>query len=308
MTNKLKKQHTTPSTPLSASVLDRIEKESITPSSWWKFACINCVVWTAWITTVIFGAISVAVLVYVSNRTRFELYEATHETFASFILDTLPFIWMFSFFAMITLAYINMRNTKCGYRYPLWRMLVSSILFSVVGGVVLHVFGVGYYTDTQFAKNMPTYISLERAEESLWQKPEKGRLLGVFGSLSSDDSSPIFIDAKENTWELETGELPQEGVKTLESGQKVRLLGAVSPVGQDVFHVCGVFPWMFNKNLSNHEMSKGRKIFIERMYEHMEKGERLKGLEKEVFKANKAAPFGKKSICAELAMMKRMKF
>jgi len=307
MTHKESQQNTNKDkkSMLSSMVLERIEQ--ITPDSKWKFLCMNYFVWIAWALSVVFGAISFTVLLYVGTHARFELYEATHDTPLSFFAEVLPYLWIGTFIAMGSFAYFNMRHTKCGYKYPMWQLLVSSVLFSVLGGIVLHIFGTGHLIDTQLGKGMPIYKSLERTEAQMWQRPEKGRLLGVFSEMDDKDEMYIFIDADAKKWNIQTVELRPDDRALLSSGNTVRVLGITTDSNARQFHACGVFPWMFDDDVSVKEMKIGRRIFIERMYEHMEKGERIQEFEKEVFEQNSDTPF-KRGLCAELSILKRMKF
>jgi hypothetical protein len=268
---------------------------------------MNCFVWVAWALSVIVGAISFTVLVYVGNHSRFALYEATHDTSLSFFTEVLPLLWIAAFLLMGAFAYFNMRHTKSGYKYPMWQLLVSSVVFSVIGGVVLNVFGAGYLIDTQLGKGMPMYKSLERIEAQMWQKPEEGRLLGEFSQMDKIDGVYLFVDTKHTQWSIQTMELRAPDRALLRSGSIVRVLGTTTDANKGRFHACGVFPWMFDATVSAKDMKADRKIFVERMYEHMEKGDRLRNLEKEVFDENDDMPFAE-GLCADLAVMKRMKF
>ncbi len=302
--NQIKK-HTS---SLAASVLQRIENESITPSAWWKFACVNCLVWIAWVVTIVCGAISVSVLAYVSNRARFELYEATHDSFLLFLIDILPMLWMFSFFVMIVLAYVNMRHTKCGYKYPLWKMLGSSVVLSIAGGAALHFFGVGYYMDTQFAQKIPMYTSLQRTEQHMWQQPHTGRLLGVF--TETDDQRSNFIDVENEHWEIITDALAQKDMELFTSGKKVRVLGTTTSLARHTLYACGVFPWMYDDTVTNDEMRKEKEDFIQRMYRRMEADEQEEEIEDELYTFNKESTTtknGKKGICTDIIPMKRFR-
>jgi len=305
---KLKQNTSQEKTPLCDSVLGRIESERVTPSSRFKFECMNYGVWFAWALSIIFGAISVAVLVYIGTHARFALHEATHETPISFFVEILPYVWIVTFAAMGACAYFNMRHTKCGYRYPVWQLLFSSVIFSVIGGVVLHVFGAGYAIDTQLGKKMPAaYRSLENAELGMWQSPSDGRLLGVFNTMDEADELYIFVDKDGQQWSIQTAELRTPDRELLSSGKTVRVLGTTTDTQTKLFHACGVFPWMYDKNASLKDMEQDRRVFVERMYEHMEKGDRLRALEKETFKAGQQKSFSD-GLCAEIAVMKKMKF
>lgn len=292
---------------LSCLVLAQIAQDSLTPCARWRFLCRNYFVWIAWAVSVIFGAISFTVMLYVADNARFALYEATHSTPLSFFAEVLPFMWIVAFLVMGALAYCNMRHTKSAYKYPLWQLLTSSMVFSIVGGIVLHVFGVGHVIDTQLGKGMPLYQSYERAEAEMWQNPEEGRLLGVFSTMDEKDEMYVFIDKNGTAWSIETIELRKPDRDLLSSGKTVRVLGTTKNQEVGYFHACGVFPWMHNGTVSTKGMRADRKVFIEKMYTHMEKGDRLRSFERETFEESKDMPFTE-GLCADLAVVKRMKF
>lgn len=309
MTHSETKQNMAKKKPsLSSAVLERIEKERVTPSSKWKFTCIHSGVWLGWGLSVLFGAMSVAVLIYVGGYARFALYEATHETPVSFLFEILPYMWIVTFLAMAAFGYFNMRHTKSGYRYPMWHLLVSSVVLSIVGGFVMHVFGAGYIIDTQIGKRMPTaYTSLERSERLMWQVPSEGRLLGVFNEMDEDESELyVFTDEEGAQWKVEAMELRAPDRELLTSGDTVRVLGTTTDAQKRLFHACGVFPWMFKKNVTVTEMENDRRLFVEKMHGHMEEGLRIAKLEEEVFGVNDEIPFGM-GLCADLSVIKRMR-
>jgi hypothetical protein len=307
MSNKKPTLHTEKSS-LTCAVLERIEKDSVRPYSAWKFVCINYFVWIAWVFSVVFGAVSVAVLIYVGDHARFALYEATHKTTFSFLVEVMPYIWIVTFLCMSIFAYYNIRHTKSGYKYPFWKLLISSLLFSVGGGIVLHIFGIGYVIDTQLAKTMPVYRSLEHTEQRMWQSPQEGRLLGTFRQMDEKDEVYVFEDTSDNIWSIQTIELRDADRELLSSGKTVRVLGTTTDSTLRQFHACGVFPWMYDKKVSIDDMKKDRKLFLRRMYDHMETGERLKRFEHAVFDNDQDMPFEEEGLCAEISAVKRMKF
>jgi len=308
MTHKQPQQNTPQAeSSLPSVVLGRIEKESLSPRARWQFLAIDCVIWGAWLVTVVLGAMSVAVLLYMGGYAWFALYEATHPNSWTFFFDILPYIWISMFVCMGILAYFNMRHTKRGYKYPLWWMVVSSVVLSVIGGIALHMLGIGYMIDTQMDKTMPNYVSLEHSEAQVWQHPAEGRLLGVFSTMDEKDELYVFTDTNTQQWSIQTIELRVADRELLSSGSTVRVLGTITDEVQGLFHACGVFPWMFDADVSIDDMKNDRRAFVEKMYEHMENGDRLTQFEQEVFAENEDMPFGE-GICADLAVIKRMHF
>ena len=285
---------------LKGKVLERLQAEQVQPYSKWFWAGQESLVWILWVASVIFGALSVAVLIFAATHARFALFEATHESPWQFALEVLPYIWIGAFVVMALLAYVNLRRTKHGYRYPFSHVVISSLLFSIGGGVLLNLAGVGYMIDGQLGERMPMYKSLEERESSMWQNPGNGRLVGaVKGSLST--STVIFTDIDGDKWTLSTEDLHTPDIRVLKSGEKVRVLGVNASTSVHTLHACGVFPWMFEKTVSLNEMEEERQNFIERMYAHKDRAdEREARLNKEVF--------GKKAmgLCADMPAIRRI--
>ena len=290
-------------------VLSRIDNEEISPSPRWHFMCIHYGVWILWALSVVSGAIAVSVMVYVATRARFALFEATHETQLSFFVEVLPYLWIFILFLMGVFAYYNMRHTKQGYKYPITHIVLSSLAFSIVGGIVLNIFGVGYLIDTSLSRGMPVYPSLEKVEERMWQNPNEGRLIGRWQGTEDDMMLYHFIDKNDVVWSVTVHELRDKDLQLLESGQAVRLLGTTTDLEKRNFYACGVFPWMFNSAVGTDDMAKNREEFVKRMYSHMETGDRLKAFEAEVYKDRplQGKPF-MEGLCSEITAVKRVKF
>ena len=230
------------STSCKKSVLERIEKEDVCPKSRWVFTCREAGVWLLWVTSVLVGALAVAILLFVAQHHWYALYEATHDNFLTFIVDFLPYLWLSVFLAMFAAAAYNLQHTKHGYRYPLWQILLSSFVLSIVGGLALNVFGLGYKADYQLGKQMAMYKSQEKLEEMLWQNPEEGRLVGVKVFDTTATNTVIFEDSTGSRWVLDTRDMRPKDLELLNQNQSVKLLGSMTDGARQVFHPCGAFP------------------------------------------------------------------
>lgn len=250
---------------LSSLVLSRIENEHLTPSARWHFLCKHYAVWLFWVLSIILGAVSVAVMLYVANHARFALYEATHETQLSFFIEVLPYVWIFVFGVMAVVAYFNLRHTRHGYRYSVWQVLLSSIALSLTGGVVLQVFGMGILIDAALGRDMPMYPSVERMEMRMWQMPDEGRLVGVFNGMDETETQYLLLDASNEEWRVEAAELRDVDKRLLSSKSRVRIIGKATDLENRAFYACGVFPWVFDKKVSSKALRAEREVFIDRM-------------------------------------------
>ena len=255
-----------PDNHLKDSVLQRLEREAVTPTPKWYWHCIEGSLWLLWGISILFGALSVSIMLFAGSHIRYALFEATHDSPAAFAIDALPYIWVLAFTLMAALAYKNFRNTKHGYRYPLTQILISSLVFSLVGGLLLHLAGIGGVLDAQLGKTMPLYNSQEEMELRHWQQPELGRMVGRIIEQASNTSAVLFNDVEDTIWSVETKELRELDKQMLISGKQVRLLGMFeSSDDEEYFYACGVFGWMFGSKASLKDMREARTGFIDKM-------------------------------------------
>ena len=78
-------------------VLERIEQEAITPTPRWQFFVGEGVLWLIWLGTVIFGSAALSITAYVALSASYALYEATHENFVTFLIESMPYLWLVFF-------------------------------------------------------------------------------------------------------------------------------------------------------------------------------------------------------------------
>jgi len=128
-------------------VLDRISKEGVEPIPWSLCVAKNSAFWLFFALSIFVGALSVATIIYTELNIGWELYDATHDNVYTFLIDSLPFAWLGVLVAVFVLGYYNVRQTKRGYRYPVWALALGSIFVSFVLGVYLHGAGYGKYVD-----------------------------------------------------------------------------------------------------------------------------------------------------------------
>ncbi|MCA9357310.1 hypothetical protein KC872_03795, partial [Candidatus Kaiserbacteria bacterium] len=72
--------------PLKETLFARIEEGNVCPRSRWVYFCQECMVWTAWVISVLIGSLAVAISVFVVTHHQYALYEATHENFLTFMV------------------------------------------------------------------------------------------------------------------------------------------------------------------------------------------------------------------------------
>jgi len=292
-----------PLPPLKTTILDRITSEQICPRSRWFFRSVECVVWTAWLLSVLVGGVAVAVTLYVVRLRQYDLYEVTHGNFWYALAEALPYLWLITLVFMVALAVYNLRHTARGYRYPLWAVLSSSMLGSAVLGGGLHLLNVGFMVDRSFGEYMPTYPSQMKRDEAMWQKPGEGRLIGRL-YLPAEASSTIvqFIDMQEVVWAVETKDLTADDLGLIATAAKVRLMGVQPSSTPALFYACGAFPWHMDAPATPPELAATRQGYEERMRRYANDRVRMG----QVVAERGTEAFTSSSPCMELPALKRM--
>jgi hypothetical protein len=257
-------------------VMSRIECGEVCPRSKTFFATRECAVWALWAVSVVVGALAVAVTFFVFTHRQYALYEATHDTFFTFMVDVLPLLWIVVFGVMVLVAVYNLRHTKKGYKYPLWQIFGSSMVLSLAGGAALHLFGLGYSTDHMLGERMNMYNSQEKLEQKMWQNPEEGRLLGRFeGPLPPPSTMMMFKDVSGEQWQVNVNELSLGEQELIERQENVRLLGRISDEDIKIFYSCGAFPWMLDKPMKREDLRAAREAFSMKVSGFREKAEHM---------------------------------
>lgn len=292
--------------PLKEALFKRIEEEKACPHSRLFHLLQEASVWSIWLVSVLVGALAVAVSVFVVSHRQYALYEATHENVFTFIVEVLPYLWIVTFGLTAYVAVFNIRHTRYGYRYSLSLILGSSLVLSFAGGSALQFFGLGYTIDNILGQQMPMYLSQEKLEQKMWQAPTEGRLVGKqVAKTVAPDRIIIFEDIDGRRWQMNVGELSTRDMKHLSSGKTVRLLGQATNSEFRIFHACGAFPWMINKSVTMRELDEERKVFMEELSDHLQKGEFGQDRQ-EGEMASPTTTLPASSICAHIAATRRM--
>ena len=228
-------------TNLSLKVLDRIEESQVTPTPKWHFLLQNNVFWGAWVVSVLIGAASIAATLFTFSNAGWALYTATHNSLLELIVEVLPYLWVLVLVAVVAIAYYNVRHTQRGYRYPLWAIIGASITASLVGGIVLHGFGLGQDIDERAGKHIPLYRPALAQQQELWNNPTRGLLAGEVSSVT-DDGNFVLTTFDDEEWTVDGEDLREHDLEALEGGT-VRVVGLPTRAEGKVLHACFVIPW-----------------------------------------------------------------
>ena len=229
---------------VSHRVLDAIETKKLKPKPRWEFLLKRSVLWGAGAVSIVVGGLAVGAAIFALEHSGFKYRAATHASLFSFIMTTLPYLWIIMLAAFSGIAYYNIRHTEGGYRYPLVAIVSLSVLGSIALGTISYAAGFGEWLDEHAPVFAPFYHPVFEIQEELWGHPEEGRLVGTVTDFSEEDGV-LTVEAFDGTmWRVLTDDLREPDLEALKNFETVRIVG-VPTTTLGVLHACFVLPWEF---------------------------------------------------------------
>ncbi len=206
---------------ISEKVLDTIKHEHLKPTARWKFILKNSLVWVFGVFSLIIGALAVAVIIFMMTTSEWQMFRDAEISAVQMLFLSLPYFWIVFLGIFIALVYFNLRHTKQGYKYKLYKIILGTILFSVLLGIFFFEAGIGQAMDDIFSKNMPAYGFIMRHRQIPWTMPEKGLLGGEIIEIRDDGIK--IEDIRGNEWDIEKDAI--EELIEFKKGMKIKMLG-----------------------------------------------------------------------------------
>ncbi len=157
------------------------------------------------------------------------------------VVFSFPIFWIIACAVIATVAFINLRNTKKGYRVSGRQFIIISALVSVGVGSIVYALNVTQYLSRVAADNIPLYDNVVAPNTSTWLDPQRGLLSGTVRSKESDREFTVR-DANAVLWYV-TGEdiyVPEGFV--VQTGERVKIIGKAGK--SDTFVAKEVQPWI----------------------------------------------------------------
>jgi hypothetical protein len=209
---------------LSENILHKIKEEKIKPKSRWQFVLQGYAVWLIFFVSIISGAVSLAVSLYLLRINDWGSYVFIDSNFINFVLITLPYFWLIIFPVFLWISYRYLQHTKAGYRLEFLRIVAFNLGASVLLGVSFYAVGIGRFTDNIFIKKAPFYGEMMMEREKMWHNPETGVLAGKIGEVEEGETFELSSIVGEE-WVVEYSEARVAGGVVVERGIMVRVFG-----------------------------------------------------------------------------------
>lgn len=209
---------------LSDKILDKIKTQNVTPRSRWYFFGLNSLLILATILSIVVGSIAMAIIIRHYTSTDWELANrfggGNIRTF--FIL--LPYLWLAFILVAIFLSELLFKQTKTGYRWRSWTIVLGSVLLSINFGCMAYLIKVDQPFEDLILTNVPFYKKWESDRDRLFAAPDMGVLAGRIAEINSDKEW-ILIDFKDQRWLVSVDQAKLKNHFIPQAGLPVGMLG-----------------------------------------------------------------------------------
>ncbi|HNW23525.1 MAG TPA: hypothetical protein PKH06_02065 [Candidatus Dojkabacteria bacterium] len=224
---------------ISKEILEKIERESIKPIGRWSFVIRDSFVWFLFVLNILFGSIGFAISMYLFELSDvLNLILSVNDLIQIFIL-AIPVIWILLTLIFIFVGYINLKYTKDGYRYSIFKIFLINILLIIILGTLLSKIGVSERLNTFFAESIPSYEESTDPRYTVWSRPVEGYLAGEILSIESNMLTLEDLEGKK--WSIDYSNAYIRGLVSLDIGERVKVRGSIED--ESVFNATDILPW-----------------------------------------------------------------
>ncbi|PJE64842.1 MAG: hypothetical protein COU90_01090 [Candidatus Ryanbacteria bacterium CG10_big_fil_rev_8_21_14_0_10_43_42] len=223
-------------------VLNKIENEHIEPKPRWSFFVVHYMLWSAGIFAALLLSVAVTLIVFLVANNEWDVYPFLGIGVFSFILSTIPYIWIVMACVFLGVTVYNVRHTRNGYQYNTVPFAVIVLGIPVILGGVWFMVGIGDSVDDALAKHMSIYRYMPGVRHAKWDMPESGFLAGEIMSIADASASFMLKDFRGREWRVMFGDAGLAEGQSVEEYMRVRMIGRKT--GEKEFTACVVHPWI----------------------------------------------------------------
>lgn len=221
-------------------LLGAIKEQKIKPRPKWAFTLKNFSIWLAGFLSLILGSVAISLIFYMVRFDEFDIYRQAGNGFLKIMFLSLPIFWMIFLAIFIVFVYLNIKNTKKGYRYPTIRIIIYSLSASLFLGIIFANLGLGKTVDGILGRRAPYYDRFINPHVRMWNEADKGRLGGLVVALESQRSFTL-VDLKQKEWNVQADRAERKFDSLVEVGKPIRLIGR--KISDDIFEANIIIPF-----------------------------------------------------------------
>lgn len=167
-------------------IIQNIKDKDIKPTPKIYFIIKNIIFWSFWLLCVVIGSMAMSAIIFLIQTSGWEMRGYAADSLFEFTMKILPYFWIVLFLMFITVGYLFFKNVKGVYRYKIENVIAFTLLLSIILGIGLSKAQMGMILDRAFEKRMPIYHEMRANQMKIWNKPEKGVLIGEVKIVNPD--------------------------------------------------------------------------------------------------------------------------
>ncbi|MHA1697075.1 MAG: hypothetical protein ACTSUG_17620 [Candidatus Helarchaeota archaeon] len=218
---------------LGKDILKKIKINKIEPKSKWIFIIKNIIIWIVGILSLIISSLSVSVIIYIIENNDYLFFKLAHPSPFKLIMASLPYFWILGMVIFVIIFRYTLKQVKGAYKIETYKIIIISILLSIILGIFFHNQGIGFSIDNSFSKKSPIYKKMMFARKKMWTQEKQGILSGRIISVI-DQNNFDLEDFNKKIWrviKVEDKIIEQKFKKMsipkidIEPGLKIKVLG-----------------------------------------------------------------------------------
>lgn len=224
---------------LSQTIVNKLEKDAITPRSRSYFLVKNYAIWGLAVLSMIVGSLATALVAYNITSRDWDIYHYLHQSFLGFAVGTLPYAWIAMVLVCLLIAIREIEHSRHGYKYSPFKVVAGSVLVAVIFGIVLQLLGTGAAIDTYFGNHLADYQTVETQKERVWNQPQDGLFSGVVQSVNG--KTAIVSSVSGEKWQVDFSSAIIRGRANITTGSEIKIIG--TSTGANTVRASEIRPW-----------------------------------------------------------------
>jgi len=231
----------------SKFILDEIEKRHAELIPRWRFLVKRFSFWLLAAISVLTGGLAMATAIYVFIDNDFvEDREYINRFFierplVAEAISSIPYIWLVALALFTLVAYFGFRHTKKGYRYSAAKVIIASLLASLLLSLCLNTVDIGGYIHRYLVENVHVYNNLINANEQRWTNSKKGLLGGKVIQADTTHNLIFLKDFKKRIWRIDISKAEVRPKTKIVQGKFLKVIGVKT--GKRTFQAISIQGW-----------------------------------------------------------------
>ena len=233
---------------LGKNILKEIKKDKLKPKAKWIFVLKNLLAWSLGILSLIISSLSVSVIINIINNNDYLFFKMIHPSPMGLIIKSLPYFWIIGMIIFVIIFRYTLKQTKGGYKIEVYKIIIISVLLSIILGSFFYVQGIGNNINNSFSKRSSLYEKMTITRQKMWLQEKEGMIAGRIVTII-DQNNFDLEDFNKKQWRIIKVEnkISEQRFKRmsrfkteLRLNEEVRILG--QKIDENTFHAFIIKP------------------------------------------------------------------